>query len=83
MLSRYARPVVPVVVIYGFVAARARAAGRAWGARPLAIALLVVALNGLLLARVIYPHTRSFSSGVTRCFQGLGEWFAANTEAGA
>lgn len=132
VLSRYALPVLPVVIVYGFVslsalprggwwrlaAALLVGAGAALGAyllwyggdyeaviqatrivgvaavgaaigavlagplyarRAVVVLLLAVALNGLVLARVVHPHTHTFSRGVMDCFKGMGEWFAANT----
>ena len=129
VLSRYALPILPLVVLYGFLAL-----GRMTGERgfrltlalllsatvaflgtitlraPVAVvgvvagvafvlgwamsvrlharrhvvaAILVVAWNAGVLGFVVYPHTHAFGSGVTRCFRGLGEWFAEHTPADA
>jgi hypothetical protein len=90
VLSRYAVPLLPVVVLYGF-AALGRLAGSPAGARAsrraprlaAALAALVLVQNGIVLARVVRPHTHSFSRGVEGCLGELGRWCAAHTGAGS
>ncbi|HWN83223.1 MAG TPA: hypothetical protein VNM87_14085, partial [Candidatus Udaeobacter sp.] len=83
VLSRYVLLLTPVVVLYGFVAFD-RFAGRSARGRKLALSFagFVLVQNGLLLARVVYPHTHSFSRGVEDCLGGLGRYCAAHTPPG-
>jgi hypothetical protein len=83
VLSRYALPLIPVVVLYGFMALglffrRERALVRA----ATVLATLVVVQNALVLARIVYPHTHVFSRGVEDCLGGLGRWCRENTPPG-
>jgi hypothetical protein len=79
VLSRYVLPLIPVVVLYGFVALTHLIPGRAL--RPAAAALLAIVLlqNVLVLKFVVYPHTHRFSRGVEDCLGELGRWAAAHT----
>ena len=88
VVSRYLVPVIPFVVLYGFLSLRS-AAGL-FGVRParvrrliLALAAVCVVLNLCVLAFVAYPHTHSFSRDMRHSLIFLGKWFAGNTPADA
>jgi len=83
VLSRYALPVIPVVVLYGFMALGLLVRGeRALARTASLLAALVVLQNAFVLARVVYPHTHTFSGGVEDCLGGLGRWCRDNTPPG-
>ncbi len=83
VLSRYALPLIPVVVLYGFMALGVLLRGERTLARAASLlAALVVIQNAAVLARVVYPHTHTFSSGVEDCLGGLGRWCRENTPPG-
>ena len=82
VLTRYALPLIPVIVLYGFmalgwVAGSGRASRWAW-----VLATIVILQNGFVLARVVYPHTHRFSRGVEDCLGGLGRYAAEHTPPG-
>ncbi len=84
VLSRYALPLIPVVVLYGFLALTRFARGERGLARAGALlAVLVLVQNAAVLARVVYPHTHHFSRGVEDCLGGLGRWCRDNTPPGS
>jgi hypothetical protein len=83
VLSRYALPVIPVVVLYGFMALGLLVRGeRALARAASLLAVLVVLQNAFVLARVVYPHTHTFSGDVEDCLGGLGRWCRDNTPPG-
>jgi hypothetical protein len=82
VLTRYALPLIPVIVLYGFmafgwVAGPGGAPRWAW-----VLAAIVTLQNGLVLAWVVYPHTHRFSRGVEDCLGGLGRYAAEHTPPG-
>lgn len=81
VLSRYALPLIPVVVLYGFASLSRLTPVHS---RRNAVALLAAILvqNALVLAFIVYPHTHRFSRGVEGCLAELGRWAAANTAPG-
>ena len=84
VLSRYVLLLTPVVVLYGFLAFDRLTARNAHRQRlALSLAGYVLVQNGLLLARVVYPHTHSFSRGVEDCLGGLGRYCAEHTPPGS
>jgi len=84
VLSRYVLLLTPVVVCYGFLAFDQLGGRGARGRRrALLLAGFVLVQNGLLLARVVYTHTHSFSRGVEDCLGGLGRYCAKHTPPGA
>jgi hypothetical protein len=85
VLSRYVLPVIPVVVLYGFLVLEWAATRRGHFRRKAVVVLaaLVVAQNVGLLARVVYPHTHRFSRGVEECLGGLGRYCADHTPPGS
>ena len=88
VVSRYLVPVIPLLVLYGFLAMR-------YGAERLGLsrtrvhqfafglATVCVTLNLSVLALVAYPHTHSFSRDMRDSLMFLGKWFARNTPADA
>ncbi len=83
VLSRYSLPLIPVVVLYGFMGlARLLRSERALIGAGSLLAALVLVQNGIVLARVVYPHTHRFSRGVEECLGGLGRWCRQNTPPG-
>ena len=83
VLSRYALPLIPVVVLYGFLGLGVLIRReRALSLSASLLAALVVIQNAAVLARFVYPHTHSFSGGVEDCLGGLGRWCRENTPPG-
>ena len=88
VVSRYLVPVIPLLVLYGFLSLR-RAAGLFGATRArvrrliLGLGAVCVVLNVCVLAFVAYPHTHSFSRDMRHSLIFLGKWFARNTPADA
>ena len=88
VVSRYLVPVIPLLVLYGFMALR-QAAGLLKPSPALArrlvlgMAAVCVGINLCVLAFVAYPHTHSFSRDMRHSLIFLGKWFARNTPADA
>ena len=88
VVSRYLVPVVPLLVLYGFLSLR-RASGLLGPARArvrqliLGLAAVCVVLNVCVLAFVAYPHTHSFSRDMRHSLIFLGKWFSLNSPADA
>jgi hypothetical protein len=97
VLSRYALPLIPVVILYGFAALASLVGGEGLPAaggeglpttgRRLRLAcavltLLVVLQNGAVLRWIVYPHTHSFTRGVEECLGELGRWCRVHTPPG-
>ncbi len=88
VVSRYLVPVIPILVLYGFLSIRrvagmlvplqARVHRLAFG-----LAAVCVGLNLCVLGFVAYPHTHSFSGDMRQSLIFLGKWFARNTPADA
>ncbi len=84
VVSRYLVPVMPFIVLYGFLSirrigeivgmTRSRVRQATW-----AVACVAVVLNLSVLGLVAYPHTHSFSRDMRQSLVRLGEWFARNT----
>jgi hypothetical protein len=88
VVSRYLVPVIPFLVLYGFLALRSTA-GAVGPLRArvrqltFGLAAVCVCLNLGVLGLVAYPHTHSFSRDMRRSLVYLGKWFALNTPADA
>lgn len=82
VLSRYALPLIPVVILYGFMVLARYGPRRAMRAAAGALLTAVLIQNALVLAFIVYPHTHRFTRGVEGCLAELGRWTWAHTPNG-
>ncbi len=83
-ISRYLLPLTPVLVCYAWgalaaVAAWERRHVRLAATRLVVVALLALALDGVVYARLVVPHARVFSEDMRRAMGGLARWCRENT----
>ncbi|MFH0777148.1 MAG: hypothetical protein V2A71_00820, partial [Candidatus Eisenbacteria bacterium] len=84
VISRYLVPIIPLVVLYGFVSLQWIVQRQALSARFFRTAVAVacgacVLVNLYVLAFVAYPHTHSFTRDMKASLVHLGQWFARHS----
>jgi hypothetical protein len=87
IVSRYLVPILPLVVLYGFLSVRLlfnREKSPAFSFRlaAVAVAALCILLNVYVTTVAVYPHTHSFTRDMRGSLIRLGNWFATNTPPG-